>query len=1578
MSHASQSHLDRSIAIIGMAGTFPGARNIDQFWQNLHAGTESIQALSDEALTAAGVERSLLADPSYIKMGALLEEIDHFDASFFGFSPSEAAIMDPQHRLVLECAWEALENAGYVPNDGNGWTGVYVGGSLSTYLLYNLARNRDLVKAVGLPILLGNDKDYIPTRISYKLNLKGPSFSVSTACSTSLVAVHLACQDLLSQQCDMALAGGVEVKVPHAGYVYREGDIFAPDGHCRSFDARAQGTIFGSGLGLVVLKRYQDAIADGDHIHAVIRGTALNNDGSEKVGYTAPSINGQAEVIALAQAIAGVEPESITYVETHGTGTLVGDPIEFKALETAFRAGTDRNQFCAIGSVKTNIGHLNSASGIAGLIKTVLALKHHQLPASLHFETPNPAIDFEHSPFYVNTQLREWTSQDQPLRAGINSFGIGGTNSHIVLEEAPPCPASTPSRPWQLLLLSAKTPTALDQSTERMVSHLQQPESELADVAYTLQVGRQAFEHRRMLVCQTSEEAAQHLGNLASDRVLTRSRVSAPHSVVFLFPGQGAQYVNMGRDLYDSEPLFRACVDDCAEQLQPHLGLDLRPILYSDNEAAIATATHQLQQTAIAQPALFVIEYALAQLWITWGVQPEAMLGHSVGEYVAACLAGVFSLETALALIAIRGRLMQQMPSGAMLAISLAADALAPWLGPELELAVLNGPNSSVVSGPEAAIADLQQRLQAQSINCRRLQTSHAFHSQMMAPIVETFVADVATNSLQAPQIPYLSNVTGTWITATEATQPEYWGQHLRQTVQFSSGVEQLLLDPHAIVLEVGPGRTLTSLIRRQFTVECDRLLLTSLRHPKEQKSDAAGLMTTLGQLWLAGCDLNWRAFYQHEQRYRVPLPTYPFQRKRYWVDPVDSLDSTDATVKQTDLADWFYIPTWKRAIPLFQPQPQHDVASPVLIFLDEQGWGQQLASRLSQAQKKVITVQVGETFAQVAEDAYCLNPGELHDYKQFCKVLSEKNCLPQTVLHLWNLTSETASKTPECVHCGSAQTKKNGFYKGQQAYRCKHCKRQFLASAVVQVEIQQRLARLTAQQQQSFYSLIYWAQAISKYLMTDRCQIAVVSNQLQSVLGTETLCPEKGTLLGPVTVIPQEYPNLSCCSIDLALSKRGKMTHPDWVDVVLAEVIQAEPARMVAYRTGQRWLPLYESQRLEVDTASSIALKPKGLYMITGGLGGLGLAIAHDLAQRVQAKLVLIGRSPFPPASEWDYWLQEQGEDNRTSQKIRQLQALEDLGAEVLILQADVTNLDSLLAAMEQIDQRWGTLNGVIHAAGIAGGCIVQRQKPAIADNVLQPKLQGTLHLLAALQEQPLDFLVLFSSLASKLGGLGQVAYCAANAFLDAFAIAESARPDRRTVAINWDFWQDIGMGVTTEIPEDIKAFRVAELQQGMTPQEGLEAFHRILSGCVVPQVLVSTTSFTHRIDQWIQLKALSEATSFESVGVTERYSRPELANLYVPPRDELEEQLAEIFQSVIGIDQVGIHDNFFELGGHSLMATQVLSRLREVLKTEVQLHSLFETPTVAGIASTSRPADNSAPTVDDRTAVTREEVVL
>ncbi len=1494
------------VAIVGMAGRFPGARNLDAFWENLRDGVESISFFTEADVEATGMEPALARDPNYVKAGGVLDGAELFDASFFDFYPREAALTDPQHRIFLECAWEALEYAGYNPDAYEGLIGVYAGTSINTYLLFNLFSNPDLTGVTEIyQLAIGNDKDFLPTRVSYKLNLRGPSVNIQTACSTSLVATHLACQDLLSYQCDMALAGGVSIRLPQKrGYLYQEGGIASPDGHCRAFDAEAQGTIGGNGVGIVVLKRLEDALADGDTIHAVIRGSAINNDGALKVGYTAPSVDGQAEVIAAAQLIARVDPETITYIEAHGTGTSLGDPIEIAALNQVFRASTQARQFCAIGSVKPNIGHLDAGAGVASLIKTVLALKHKQIPPSINFERPNPQINFERSPFYVNAKLSDWETGGMPRRAGVSSFGIGGTNAHVVVEEAPLREPSGPSRPWHLLTLSARTPSALGVVTANLAEHLRQcPDLNLADVAYTYHVGRKAFEHRRAVVCREMEDGVSALEDLDPGRVLTGPEESEKRSVVFMFAGQGAQYANMALGLYQHEGVFREDLDRCAEILEPLIDLDLRKLIYP-SEGEEEAANEQLRQTAFTQAALFVIEHALAKLWMSWGIEPEAMIGHSSGEYVAACLAGVFSLEEALALMVVRGQMMQSMPGGAMVSVSLTEQEIEPYLNDDLSVGVLNAPGISTVSGTYEAVDALEAELDDDGVAYRRLHTSHAFHSPMMDPILGAFAERVAQCAPQAPEVPFISNVTGTWITPDEATDPDYWALHLRRTVRFAAGVSQLLREPDWVLLEVGPGRTLSSLAQRNPGHTPDRVILSSVRHPKTQQADEVFILRTLGELWLAGVHVDWRGFHAGERRHRLPLPTYPFDRQRYWVEPGEPVAISDGRPKDLEknpeVADWFYVPSWKRSDLPFAPTTEvlESLQQRWLILSDGDGLGEQLSERLRELGQDIFQVATGTQFRRIDDRAFVLSPAELSDYQALFNELSERGAVPDHVVHLLNVTLdvETAERSQGC----------------------------------------------------GAYSLLFLAQALWESGSTPSPQISVVSTNVQEVTGSEILQPMKATLLGPAKVMAQEYPGIFCRTVDVDTLGQGTEQAQGLVDHLIAEVVVAPSDTEIAYRGRHRWVRTFEPVGWDGAQIAKPALREGGVYLVTGGLGRIGLLLAEYLARTAQARLVLVGRSAFPAKDEWQHWLKTHNEDNGISEKIRRLQAIEAQGGIVMVAQADVADLQQMRTVIDRTHGEFGPLNGAIHAAGLVGEAAVtaiQETDFAVLQRQFQAKVYGLRVLEEVLEEEPLDFCLLQSSLSTVLGGLGFAAYAAANAYMDAFAHKKNQADAPAWVSVNWDGWR------FDDEPRRAAGLEVAEL--AITPEEGVEAFQRVLRLKGVPQITVSTGDLQARIEKWIPSEAEEKAAQPEEKPIGgPRFPRPQLRTAYVAPRSDVEEAITELWQEVLGLEQVGVHDDFFELGGHSLLATQIISRLRDTYQVELPLRRIFENPTVSGLA--------------------------
>ncbi len=1511
----------REIAVVGMAGRFPGARDLRQLWQNLRLGVEAVTFFSDEELLAAGVAGDQLRDPRYVKAGSLLAGVEDFDAGFFGYNAREAEVMDPQQRLFLEHAWEALEDAGYAPDACPGVVGIYAGVAWNTYLLSNLTTHPELFDGGGaFQVFIANDKDFMPSKVSYKLNLKGPSVVVQTSCSTSLVAIHLACLSLLSYECDTALAGGVTIKVPQvAGYHALDGGLASPDGHCRAFDARAAGTLFGSGAGVVVLKRLADALADGDAIRAVIKGSAINNDGSLKVSYTAPSVEGQAEVIAAAQAVAGVDPSTVTYVEAHGTGTALGDPIEVAALTKVFREATDRTGFCALGSIKTNLGHLDAAAGVAGFLKTVLSLEHRELPPSLHFEVANPAIDFAASPFFVNREARPWQTDDgQIRRAGVSSFGVGGTNAHVILEEAPPPAPAAASRPWQLLTLSARSAAALEQATDNLLAWLRTgnaggggeagaagagaggDDPDLADAAWTLRVGRSVFRHRRTVVCRDRAGAIAALAArddaAAAGRLATAADAGDPRErpVVFLLPGLAAPPSRLAVEL-GREPVFAAAVARAGELLAGRAG--------RDGEAV----------------SLFVFEHALAQLWISWGIAPEALLGHGIGEWVAACLAGVIALPDALALLALR--------DGA------------------------NGADDADSAG---------------------------------------FAAAVAKVPLRAPQIPFVSSVTGTWITPAQAMAPAYWAQlPWRPAAEtalgagsgdgiapaagtspapatataggIAAGLAELLGDPRRILLEVGAGAGLCALAEA-LPRPAELAIVPSLPAAIALAAggDAQGaVLAALGRLWLAGRRIDWSGFHDGESRRRLALPTYPFERQRYWIEPrpraggrelVDEI--AGSLQRRPDVADWFWLPAWRPALPARAalspalPPDGQVPASPAapavvpsttdrwLILAPASGPGAALARHLAQScgagataggaelggaaaaeagsgaapsprDRRVVIVEplaAGGGLQRREAGSFAIDPLDAKAWEALAAALAAEDALADVVLHLWGLDSATPQ-------AGTA-------------------------------------AAFEAAQGPGLYALIELVRALDRRGCTPR-ELTVAASGLLGLHAGEAVRPELAPLLGLLRVLPQEVAGLACRALDVDLGAPRDPAALARLEDDLAAEIAAGPGAgdRVAWRAGQRWLPAPAAVRLEDPGADAAGvprpLRRGGAYLLTGGLSGDGFGLARWLAQAAGARLALL---EDPRAAAWD------------AARVRQL---EELGAQVSVLPVVPGDEAATRAAIALAEERFGPLHGVIHAAGAqaqnAFRLVRELDREACGWH-LQPKAHAAYALDRALAGRDLDFCILLSSLAADLGGVANAAYAAANAFLDAFAQDRARGGGLPWRSLGWDLWALAGEGE----PGGVTAMRSDLADLAMSAGEGAEAFRRAAAAPNADRLLVSTADLAARL---AQAGGRRGAHAPRQVDAAERHPRPPLAVPFAPPEGDLERRIAEVWQAALGFAEVGVDDNFFELGGDSLVAVQVASRLQDVLGIQLQVATLYQGLTIRALAGLlGRDGDGAA----------------
>lgn len=1336
------------IAIIGIALRVPGATTTDQFWKNLRAGVESVHTFSPEELAHAGIPRSEYEDPHYIPRKGFLAGADRFDARFFGISPLEARAMDPQHRLFLEGAWTALEDAGYGGRDRGGRVGVYGGVGLNTYWL------RYITKDAGLMSLLGgwqasilNDKDFAPTRVSYHLDLKGPSISVNTACSASLVAVHLACQSLLTYECDLALAGGVTVEFPQEeGVLFREGMVYAPDGRCRPFDAAGRGIVDGNGIGIVVLKRLDDALRERDTIRAVILGSAVNNDGGARMGYTAPSVEGQADVVRQALAMAGCGAGTIGYVEAHGTATPIGDPIEVAALTQAFRESTAKTGFCGLGSVKSNLGHLDTAAGVTGLIKTVLCLEHGELVPSLHFAAPNPNIDFASSPFYVCTEHRSWPAGETPRRAGVSSLGIGGTNAHVLVEE-PPRPARSASRrSVHLLTISAKTDAALAAARAQLAGFLDETPADLADVAYTLQVGRRAFEHRLAVVGRSPAELAAMLR--ASESFAPSAAERSP-SLVFLFPGQGSQHLRMSQELYETTPAYREVVDRCAAVLRPELGLDLQRVMFS----TAASDEERLRDTALAQPALFVVEYALAQLLMAWGVTPQAMIGHSIGEFVAACLAGVFALEDALRLVALRGRLMASTAPGAMLAVNLAEDALRAVLPAELAIGALNESDWTVVSGPTRSVDEFEQVLAERAIARRRLHTSHGFHSPTMEPIVEAFVRAVGRCALSPARLPYISNVTGTWIEPAMPSSPDYWGKHLRRTVRFAAGLETLLAqDPPRTFIEVGPGQALTTMLKRHPRRSGAAGIVPSLPHPQTKVSSEQTMAEALGKLWALGQDIAWPAVHAGDHRQRVPLPTYPFERHRHWVELVHGGGEPGPRPAPSQADSMTYAPSWtRRPVP---PPSGQALPAPTgkrwLIFVDRTRWGEALVSELRGAGAAVVAVRTGTTFAGGDGGDFVVDPARTDDLARLITALDQGPGVPQRIVHLLGLDPTPRPGSSERLLAFSGLVSLIGALRQR--------------AAVPAAEL--------------------------------RIDLTVVSCGAQAVTGDEALAADSAALLALVRAAEQEHAWLTCRSVDVS---DRELAATGWLARQLLSEVRAEtPAQLIAYRGRQRWETCFapvaaRPPRAAVGTSAVPGgLRHEGRYLIVGGPGGVAATIARHLVDTAAARVLLVAdadadvpASAEPPAGE--------------------------------CVAARLYDDGELARCVRTAEQRFGGLDGVVLAQSIdgplLGGAIGDAPAAELVEQILRHE-RALPALEAALAGRSLDFCVICSSLSSVLGGGGFSTYAACHLLRDAFVRQHNQRSPQLWTTVNWDRWLDAPRRATDAAGLDrAQALRAFEL---------------------------------------------------------------------------------------------------------------------------------------------------------------------
>jgi acyl transferase domain-containing protein/SAM-dependent methyltransferase/acyl carrier protein len=1473
--NGKRPHVAEPIAIIGMRGRFPGANDLESYWRNLVDGVESITTLSQEDMRAAGVPDQVSRLPGYVNASPVLDHVDEFDAEFFGFSARDAALTDPQHRLFLETCWEALEDAGYDPATYAGEIGLFGGCEMSTYLNQLYQNIESLQYLDGMQLMVTNDKDHLCTQASYRLNLRGPSIVVQTTCSTSLVAVSLACESLQAGRCGMALAGGVTVRVPQrGGYFYTPGSILSPDGHCRPFDANAQGTIVGSGVGIVVLKKLRDALDNRDNVRAVILGVGLNNDGNDKVGYTAPSFRGQAAAIRAAHAMAGVSPESIGYVEAHGTGTILGDPIEVSALSDVFTAGTQRRGFCGLGSAKSNFGHLSCAAGVAGLIKTVLVLEHGAIPPTVHYRSPNPAIDLASSPFFVTTRIHPWERNGIARRAGVSSFGVGGTNAHVVVEEAPARPARLRRRSHQLIALSARSETALAAASSRLAEHLRShPRLDLADVAYTLHVGRHAFRARRVLVAKNDDHDA------VVDALMVPGRTVAPaeRAVVFMFPGQGSQYPGMAQGLYKSEPVVRRAIDRCARILEQEIDADLRKLLFPPARQRNVVA-ETLRDTKWAQPALFTVGYALAELWRSWGIQPASMIGHSVGEFVAATLAGVMTLEDALRLIARRGRLISALPHGSMLAVMVPPEALERFVDDDVSIAAINAPGFAVLSGRDAAIDRVATALAAESIPSRRLHTSHAFHSAMMDPILGEFEDLVASVRLSPPSIPFAATLTGGWADGN-VTRPDYWSAQIRSTVRFADAVRTVSDGPsdnEPIFLEVGPGNTLVT-----FAADAARgngasaPRLTSIPGPHDRRPETEVMLASLGELWAHGVAVDWNGFHRTERRSRVALPTYPFERQSYWIGARPGHRPEPKKHEARDTSAWFHKPVWRQVPPAGDAGAMS--SRRILVFDEGSGLGALVIDCIRAAGGHAVAVRQGTSFERLDDDAYVLDASQPESFSQLATIVCAGEPKLSGVIDCWTARPPGDTRLD--------------------------------AAAVVTLLRPMRLVH-----------------ALGGQSTVRPLPLMLVARGAARVHDDDVVDPLRAFGIGSAKVLPQEHPGIRVAHVDVD-------GDASVVKLLLDEFAAGAPEPNVALRGGHRFVETYEPVVLPT-IGPPLDLPERPVVMVTGGLGHMGLNLSEGLFHHIDARLVLVGRTSVPEPDQWA----AASEDPATPEEARPLlRRLADMRAErddVMVLWADLNDAHAVKEAVDAAISRFGRIDLLVHGAAridAAAFASAADTGPEVVDAQFSPKLRGLYHVIDAFRGREPARWVLHSSISSVLGGLGLAAYSAANAVLDAIALAGG----KGWLSLDWDLWDNAAEAHMAGMPTPIY------------PPEGLDAFLRLLSANIGQRALIVVSDLAGRLKAWVRT-----ADSSPKQSSVERHPRPNLSTAFVEPRTTTERDLAEIWGAQLGIDKIGIHDRFFDLGGHSLLAVQVASAIRDKFQIEIPVLKLFQAPSVGELA--------------------------
>ncbi|ODB35868.1 hypothetical protein BB427_16300 [Pseudoalteromonas sp. BMB] len=1539
LSHSaspSQS-LDKGepIAIIGMAGQFPDAEDVAEFWHNIETGRESLETYTKDQLLQAGFSEEDINDPWFVGKGVTHKYVKEFDADYFGFTPKQAEIMDPQQRMLFESTQHALDDAGYGNTDIPQNIGVFVGCSDSQYLFNNLLLNRTLMAAMYKEISQANSNTYSASRLAYKFNLTGPAISIATACSTSLVAIHQAVTSIQNGDCQMALAGGASIaNLGPTGYHYQEGNIASQDGHCRAFDDNASGTRSGNGVGMLLLKPLSKAIKDGDNVHAVIRGTAVNNDGRDKIGFTAPSVAGQSEVVATAMKKAGVTPEQVQYIETHGTGTRLGDPIEIRGLRNIFQSAAKNS--IALGTLKPNIGHTDIAAGVAGVIKAVLAIKAKKMPKSINFDNANIEADLDNTPFYINTQTKYWPESNETRIAGISSFGIGGTNAHSIIEQAPERHSLDTEQAVQLLVLSASSAKSLTRMNAELAKYLDsEPQVNLSDVAFTLQKGRKQLPFRQYHVAATRQQAVEVLkGAHNTDTVKMQHKKT---DVYFMFSGQGTQYEQMAKDLYHAEPVFRDAMNLCANLIKVHSSVDILQHIYPEQLVQDEQIELSIHDTIVTQPALFAVEYSLAKTLMSWGIQPAGAIGHSLGEYVAATVAGVFSLENALKLVCKRAQIMHQVQSGAMLSVVLneeKAQALADKFG--CDVAAVNAPQRTVIAGEIDAIDELIGYLQNNDIIHNKLHTSHAFHSRMMIPVVDEFKAIVSGVEIHSPQFPIISNVTGEYLTNDMLNDGDYWVNHLRGTVRFSDGLSTLLASDakiNRICVEIGPGNVLSKLGQLNGNGQSG-VFLSSLKGAQSSQDDIEVLRTLQGALWAHGVNISWDKLSSGEEKRRVSLPKYPFERKEYWVEPVaESLDKVDLLQAADSVQQWLYEPVWNACVRQSSRQRKPNDASSssrsCLVFEDKAGMGRLIGERLKEQNIAPIFVEFGDTYQRICATRYQLDALDKGSYSQLATDLAQENLVPSYIVHGTGIDD---------AHISDA-------------------------------------SQSSLQVNRALSSLLIMCQAFEENEWQQEIKLTVLTTNAQRFDEDDTVIPEKSALLGVCRVIPAEYRNIDFQSVDIEQGQSPQLISNRAVNK-LVSCITAEAKvahRSLCLRGNQLWHQSYARTQNDGEHASTL-LKSNGVYVVSGGLSGIGAALAEHIAKSVTAKLVLLGRSEFPSRQTWNEWIAANGSHDQTSQTIIRIREMEKAGSEVLILQADITQNSGVTYVKKRVAEAFGKADGIIHSAGVPGGGLMSLKTQELIEKVLKPKVAGTMLLASTFEDDQLDFFINCSSLAPIIGGIGQFEYCAANAYQDAFSIARE-HGNTQFISINWDSWSEVGMAVKEVNSTSKSETPIVHLKNAMTPEQGKQVFDRILRN-PRSQVIVSRTEINARV---AHLEVLMKTQDVDVTELRERkaHDRPDLSVEFVEPKFNLELELAEIWRSVLGIERVGINDNLFDLGGDSLLLSGIITRINKKWDVRFPLKTAYEKPTIKEMAESLATHTSLVSDIDSDDCEYEEEVL-